>query len=103
VNLNEANVTVVLTSLADPSSRQSVIQWLQEKKARESSDVARSSVDQSKKTDTAEKQIKADDRSQLEAASLNNTFGFQVSFGNCLEAKAVYQVYSILLMQDLSL
>jgi len=92
MDLNEANVPVVLTSLAEPPSRQSVIQWLQEKKARESSDVARSSVDQSKKSDRAEKQIKAGDRSQLEAASLNNTFGFQASFGNCLEAKAVYEV-----------
>ena len=63
MNLNEANVTVVLTSLADPSSRQSVIQWLQEKRPRESSDVARSSVDQSKKSDRAENQIKAGDRS----------------------------------------
>jgi hypothetical protein len=49
MNLNEANVPVVLTSLANPPSRQSFNQWLQEKKARESSDVARSLVDQSKK------------------------------------------------------
>ncbi len=69
MNLNEENVLGVLTSLTDPPSRQSAIQWLQEKKARESSDVTRSSVEQSKKSDRAEKQIKAGDRSQLEAAS----------------------------------
>ncbi len=98
VNFNEANLPVVLTSLTDPPSRQSVIQWLKEKNARESSDVASSSeVKTTKQLERAEKQKKAFDRSQLEAASLNNSFGFRVSFGNCLEAKAVHQVLNFLL------
>jgi hypothetical protein len=97
VNLNEANLPVVLTSLTDPPSRQSVVQWLKEKNARESSDVASSSEVTTKKRERAEKQKNACDRSQLEAASLNNSFGFRVSFGNCLEAKAVHQVLNCLL------
>jgi hypothetical protein len=96
VNLNEANLPVVLTPLTDPPSRQSVIQWLKEKNARESSDVAKSSEVSTKKLERAERQKKACDRSQLEAASLNNSFGFRVSFGNCLEAKAVHQVLFVL-------
>lgn len=43
------------------------------------------------------------DRSQLEAASLSNSFGFQTSFGNCLEAKAVHQVMRATLDGRLSL
>lgn len=68
----------VLTPLCDPPSRRSVAQWLDEGNAPESL----------KKRDLK-------DRSQLEAASLNNTFGFRASFGNCLEAKAVHQVLCI--------
>lgn len=75
-----------------PPSRQSVIKWLEEKKIRDSSDVARSSVIKTDALNKAARKIKAGDRSQLEAPSLNNSFGFRVSFGNCHEAKAVHQV-----------
>ena len=93
LNVYEANFPVVLTSLTEPPSRQSVIHWLEEKKVRESSSEARSSeIPSQKKTDRVERQNKASDRSQLEAASLNNSFGFRISFGNCFEAKAVHQV-----------
>lgn len=66
------------------------MKWLEEKKIRESSDAVRP-LD-TKALDKTARQTKAGDRSQLEAASLNNSFGFRVSFGNCHEAKAVHQV-----------
>lgn len=73
---------IILTLLNDPPSRQSVMKWLEE--------------EEEKKTKNKKDRINNQcDRSQLEAVSMNNSFGFRASFGNCVEAKAVHQVLLI--------
>lgn len=89
--MNDISTPIILTTLAEPPSRGSVVQWLKEKKAQES----QSTLLGPKPPKEPNKEVKkkdACDRSQLEAPSMNNSFGFRVSFGNCLEAKAVHQV-----------
>lgn len=39
---------------------------------------------------------KASERSELEMVSMNNSFGFRLSFGNFQEAKTVHQVIKML-------
>ncbi len=70
------------------------MRWLEKHKTRETDciDLAMPVVKPIKIFDKTAKNEQAGDRSQLEAPSLNNSFGFRVSFGNCLQAKAVHQV-----------
>ncbi|XP_059350922.1 DNA polymerase zeta catalytic subunit-like isoform X2 [Daphnia carinata] len=91
ISSNDAYVPIVLTPLSKPPSRQTVIKWLEEKQIQESSNVGKQSVIKTEALNKAARKAKAGDRSQLEAPSLNNSFGFRVSFGNCHEAKAVHQ------------
>lgn len=67
------------------------MKWLENKKNLSSASLMESN-DELKNLAKVKKQKDDGDRSQLEAPSLNNSFGFRVSFGNCLEAKAVHQV-----------
>lgn len=69
---------VILSPLDEAPSTKSVCQWLEKRQIEE--------------TLSQSKHSKPKDRSQLEAPSMNNSYGFRVSFGNCLEAKSVHQV-----------
>lgn len=92
--LDDNNSPIVITPLAEPPSRKSVLEWLESQKSCPL--VSSSDLPKLPKTRVETKKKKdASDRSQLEAPSMNNSFGFRVSFGNCLEAKAVHKVTSI--------
>jgi len=75
------NLPVILTPLDRVPTTESVYKWLEKRQIEE--------------TLSQIKCNKPKDRSQLEAASMNNSYGFRVSFGNCLEAKSVHQVIKV--------
>ena len=75
------SLPVILSPLDRAPSTESVCQWLDKRQTGED-------LSQGKRN-------KPKDRSQLEAPSMNNSYGFRVSFGNCLEAKSVHQVINL--------
>ena len=89
------NFPVILTPLDRAPSKESVSKWL------ESRSVSKATMEETpsqkkckKKQDNVQQNVQH--RSQLEAPSMNNSYGFRVSFGNCLEAKSVHQVIDFL-------
>ena len=97
ISTDNANCSIVITPLATPPGRKSVSEWLDRLNAQKTneSDLAMTAVKPRK--DKAAKN-KLQDRSQIEAPSMNNSFGFRASFGNCLEAKAVHQVCALFII-----
>jgi len=83
--VSEGSKPIILTPVNDPPSRESVMKWLEDEEAKKTKI----------KKDRKDHQC---DRSQLEAVSMNNCFGFRASFGNCVEAKAVHQVFFLLIL-----
>ena len=97
VDQTEGRLPIVLTPLDFSPSRESVTKWLQNRKMSNSfTDIAVTSSGKKGKRKNERTESQQKDRSQLEAPSMNNSFGFRVSFGNCLEAKAVHQVINCL-------
>lgn len=86
-NLDEENL-IRITPVDEPPSRDTVRMWLEETMKKKTEEEKLSLAIKNKKSNHH-------DRSQIEEASMNNSFGFKVSFGNCQEAKAVHQVSAV--------
>ena len=83
--------SIVLSPLKDPPSVASVKEWIRQQKTKEESEAAAKAAATSTGSTEGKREQAKKDRSQLEAPSMSNSFGFRVSFGNCQEAKAVHQ------------
>lgn len=89
VDVSDGNNGLVrLTPFVEPPSRHAVSQWLESEKRNERKKPDRKKLYLESKKGGSQ----VHDRSQIEQATMNNSFGFKVSFGNCHEAKAVHQV-----------